>query len=117
MVIPLALTSTFCQVNLSMSNICFFNHLHRGDLHVSRGIIKRIMEQVKKISPETTFAYQHNNPSNLLDDIPKLAYAGSPIIDQHANLVKIGDTLYINTWYAQQQHKYMSKFGITLDCL
>jgi hypothetical protein len=75
------------------------------------------MEQVKKISPETTFAYQHNNPSNLLDDIPKLAYTGSPIIDQHANLVKIDDALYINTWYGQQQHKYMNKYGLSFDCL
>jgi hypothetical protein len=100
-----------------MSNIVFHNHYHCGDISASRGIIKKIIEQVRKIDPKTTFAYQHNNPANLLADIPKLSFAGSPTIPQHDNLVRVGDTIYINTWYGQQQHKFMNKYGVVFDTL
>jgi hypothetical protein len=78
------------------------------------------MEKVKQISPETTFAYSHKKSANLLSDISDLEYdaqAINRIISPHNNLVKIDDTIYINTWYGQQHWKYVKSYETTFDCL
>lgn len=101
-------------------NIIFFNHFHNGDIHVSRGIISKIIERVNKQYPEISFSYSHPNASDLLADIPNLKFdpSGINIIkNPHDNFVIIRDTVYINTWYAQQQYKYMNQYGLTIDCL
>lgn len=103
-----------------MSKICFFNHFHNGDLHVSRGIIKKIIGKVKEIHPETEFFYGHSNPIDLLKDISELNFDGNiipRIKDPHVNLINLDDKLCINTWYAQQNYKYMNPYGLTMDCL
>lgn len=97
--------------------VVFFNHFHNGDLHISREIVKLIIQKVRQIDPGVSFGYAHVNNPGLLADIPELQYVGAPNIDQHSNLVRIGDTVYISTWYAQQHHKYMNQYGMTIDCL
>ena len=97
----------------------FFNHWHNGDIHLSRGFVRKIMEKLHSIDPQTTFAYSHRNDPNLLMDIPNLGFdpLGISQISAHDGVVKKGDTLYINTWYAQQNYKYMNTYGITMDTL
>lgn len=100
--------------------VVFFNHYHNGDIHVSRGIVRKIMEKVHQIDPTVSFEYTHRNPSNLLADIPGLTYSRNAldlVRSDHDNLVRVGDAVYINTWYAQQQFKYMNRHGISIDAL
>jgi hypothetical protein len=100
--------------------IVFFNYYHNGDIHVSRGFVRQIMNKVQQIDPTIQFAYGHRNSSALLSDIPNLQFdptALSIVKNDHANLIVIGDVIYINTWYAQQNFKYMNKYGISIDAL
>jgi hypothetical protein len=96
--------------------VIFFNHFHNGDIHVSRGFVRQIMKRL----PEVSFAYSHRNYAGLLADIPGLDYdpnACNIVRNEHVGLMRVGDTVYMNTWYAQQNHKYMNKYGITMDAL
>lgn len=101
------------------NKIIFFNHFHNGDLHVSREIVKNIIKKVKSQNPKISFYYSHNNSPNLLSDIDDLSFstAISQIKNTHANLVQIGDAVFINTWYGQQDYKFMNRYGLTIDCL
>ena len=104
-----------------MKKIVFFNYYHNGDVHVSRGLIRQIMDKVHQIDSDIEFAYAHRNNQILLADIPKLSFdnKGLDIVsDDHSNLKTINDTTYINTWYGQQNHKYMNMYGgINIDCI
>jgi hypothetical protein len=100
-----------------MKKIVFFNLFHNGDLHISRGIIRLIIQKVKQLDPNVSFAYSHSNDPCLLSDIPNLSFERVGGIDQFANLQVAGNCTYINTWYAQQHHKFMNIYGMTIDCL
>lgn len=96
--------------------VVFFNHFHNGDVHVSRGFVRQIMAKM----PGTTFEYSHRNPANLLSDIPGLTYnpySIQQVGNEHTSLLKQGDTVFVNTWYAQQRFKYVNQYGITFDSL
>ena len=95
--------------------VMFFNHFHNGDIHVSREFIRKIMAK----RPDISYSYSHQNPSNLLADIPNLSFDNNAIhnVREHDNLNRIGDTVYINTWYGQQHQKYLKQYGITMDSL
>jgi hypothetical protein len=98
--------------------IVFFNCFHNGDIHASRGFLRPIMNKIKQLEPDTLFSYSHKMAAELLSDIPELTFdrgvLGS-VGNEHANLVKSGDTTFINTWYGQQHHKYMDRHGISID--
>jgi hypothetical protein len=99
--------------------IVFFNHFNNGDIHVSRSFIKNIIPKIKSIIPDAEFIYSHKNP-NLLIDIDGLKYDPSiyrQVKNEHVGVFKIGESIYFNTWYAQQHHKFMNVYGLTLDCL
>jgi hypothetical protein len=100
-------------------NIVFFNHFHNGDLHISREFIRKIIDKVLSIDNSVKFSYAHSNDPCLLSDILNLNYIDlkSLRLNQFENLNRVGDTVFINTWYAQQKHKYMNIHGMTLDCL
>jgi hypothetical protein len=103
-----------------MKKIVFFNYYHNGDIHVSRGFIRHIIARVHQIDPSIQFSYAHRNASELLSDIPNLGYepSGLSVVNNdHAGIVPVGDTIYINTWYARQHYRYMSRYGITIDSL
>lgn len=100
--------------------VIFFNFWHNGDLHVSRGIIRKIIEKVKQQDPTTTFIYSHKCHPTLLQDIPDLEYDPEPIKllrNEHDNLIRVKDSVYINTWYGQQHQKYVRMYETTFDCL
>lgn len=104
----------------SCKKIVFFNYYHNGDIHVSRGFIRQIINKVHQLEPETQFFYGHRNYSGLLADIPNLSFdanALSIIHNDHINMYKVGDTTYINTWYNQQNSKYMGRYSISIDTL
>jgi len=99
--------------------VIFFNHFNNGDIHVSRSFIKHIIPKIKSIYPGIELIYSHKNP-NLLIDIDGLKYDPSlykVVKNEHVGVYKIGETIYFNTWYAQQHHKFMNVYGLTLDCL
>lgn len=102
-----------------MKNIIFFNHFHNGDVHVSRGFIRKIIDKVKTIDPSTHFSYAHKNDYSLLLDIDNLSFnnINGLVSNEHVPLVRKGNTILINTWYAQDHHKYMNQHDITFDCL
>lgn len=103
-----------------MSKIVFFNSFHNGDLHVSREMVNKIVQKVRGQDPNISFVYSHRNSSNLLADIPNLGFDPQALNrkpNDHANLFTIGDTTYINTWYGQQDYRYMNDYGMTLDCI
>lgn len=100
--------------------IVFFNYYHNGDIHVSRGFVRQIMNKIHEIDSTVQFAYGHRNDPALLSDIPNLVFdpvALSVVKNDHANLLIVGDTIYVNTWYAQQHFKYMNRYGLTIDSL
>lgn len=99
--------------------VTFFNYYHNGDVHLSRGFVRQIMSHLKSKEPQTTFAYSHRNSPNILADIDGLAYEPHSWrnIRENDNAIRMGDNIYINTWYAQQFRKYMNQYGITIDCL
>lgn len=100
--------------------IVFFNHFHNGDLHVSRGIIRHIINKVHQIDSNVNFVYTHPHSRDVLADIPKLEFDSQAILelnDAHVNLNEINGDIYINTWYGQQKWKYMNRYGLTMDCL
>jgi hypothetical protein len=100
--------------------IVFFNYFHNGDIHVSRGMVRQIMNKVHQIDPSVQFAYAHKMSTDLLSDIPGLQFDGSGLSvvnNEHANLHKVGDTTYINTWYGQQHFKYMNRYAVSIDSI
>lgn len=103
-----------------MKKVVFFNHWHNGDVHVSRGIVRQIMNKVFQQDPSIEFYYTHRNASDLLLDIPDLKFDANLInnINPHDNIIIQDDTVYINTWYDQQHQKYARQYGIlTIDAL
>lgn len=100
--------------------VTFFNCFHNGDIHVSRSIVREIIKKVKRINPELIFTYAHKNTANLLDDIPEIIHdpgALAYVRSEHHNLFEGGGALFVNTWYAQQNFKYMNQYGISFDSL
>jgi hypothetical protein len=100
--------------------ITFFNHYHNGDIHLSRGIIRKIINKVHEYDSSVKFSYSHPNKSNLLFDISELDYDFLSLskLDSQNSIIKLDDTIYINTWYDQQNQKYSKKYGIlTIDAL
>lgn len=106
-------------MNKPFKNVVFFNHFHNGDVHISRGLVKKIVEKINLVRPDVTCYYIHKNDPNLLNDIPNLQFRLLSLaeIGEHDNLIYSGDNVYINTWYAQQNHKYLQKHSLTIDCL
>jgi hypothetical protein len=99
--------------------VVFFNYYHNGDIHLSRGLLHQIINKVHQTNPEVEFYYAHRNSPDLLADINlKFDPNGLNVIrNDHAGIVAAGDIVYINTWYAQQQFRYMNVHGISLDTL
>lgn len=103
-----------------MKKIVFFNYFHNGDIHASRELVRQVIDKVKQIDSDISFSYAHRNPGNLLDDIPGLVFEPhflGQTGNEHSNLNRVGDTVFFNTWYAQQNFRYMNRYGVTFDSL
>lgn len=97
-------------------NVVFYNHFHNGDVHASRGFVRQIMNKVSGMN----FIYSHRNSSNLLADIPNLKHDPFPLTvltNNHAGAFQNGNDIFINTWYGQQNFRFMNRYGITIDSL
>lgn len=106
-----------------MMKIIFVNHFHNGDIHLSRTFVRKIIEKIKSIRNDVRFEYSHYNDPCLLSDIPDLVFNATAIenVNKEDNLKILTseneDTVYINTWYAQQDGKYIDIYGTTIDTL
>src|SRR5579864_8093282 len=99
--------------------VVFFNYYHNGDIHLSRGFVRQIINKTHQIDPNVQFYYAHRNPPDLLLDVNITMDPGSlsAVGNDHISLFVRGDTVYFNTWYAQQHFKYMGVHGISIDTL
>lgn len=71
------------------------NDWHNGDIHMSRGIIKNIMQRY----PDADYYYHHKHGKKLLQDIPGVYVEDSVSYPDIATI--IDDKLFINTWVGQ----------------
>jgi len=77
-----------------MDKIVFFNHYHRGDLHIQKEFIKQLMQEL----PQLKYEYKHSNPSRLTEEFGTV-YTGAPYnMDPKEPFYADEDALYINTW-------------------
>lgn len=77
--------------------IIFFNHFHKGDLHAGKEYAKKLMREMPS---GCTFGYLHNNPKKITDEY-NVPYLGSPNhLDKHEPFYQHENTLYLNTWMA-----------------
>ena len=105
---------------ITFKNIVFYNYFHNGDIHLSRTFVQKIIETISALNSNINFYYAHRNNPTLLSDIPHLIHSPahfSQIKSEKLGDFIIGDSLYINTWYASNNFAYMNNYGITFDCL
>lgn len=112
-----------------MKRVIFINYFNKGDIHVSRGFIKAIINKVKSLYPDMKFAYSHRHSSDLISDIPELEHDSGGLLklhnfckslgknSQYESIVKIDEDVYLSTWYAQQDGRFLGEYGITFDAL
>lgn len=112
-----------------MNKITFINYYNKGDIHVSRGFVKKIIEKVRSLNLDIKFAYSHKHDPDLLKDIQYLDFDKDGLLafhnfctsqglnPQHTDVFNIDGNYYFNTWYAQKERKYLDEHGITFDTL
>jgi hypothetical protein len=87
-------------------NIYFFNPYRNGDVHVSRTYIIDIMNKL----PNNIYYYIQNSSYTsgpALKDIKNIkTIYDIDKIDQNSSITKIGNDVFINTWYGQSSRKY-----------
>lgn len=100
---------------MTYNNVIFYNPYHNGDVHGSRTFVKYIVEHCQKNNIKCH--YIHENKYSLIKDIENLNIIIKPPHLPHNNLafVSNGD-LYINTWYAAGNHKYLSRYNCSFNC-
>jgi hypothetical protein len=85
---------------MKYQNIVFFNHWHYGDLFSTRGLVTDIKRQLTGLNyyyvhgkhPDATKDLAETHNTDILNQLP-----------QHAQIIEVGDTLYINTWVGAYQ--------------
>jgi len=95
-----------------MNKIVFFNHYHRGDLHTSKEFVRQV---IKELPDDIIFEYQHDNPYELLDDLNLKSAPLLHTLDRKNPVVKIENTLYINTWVGSQWDIFCEHGGINMN--
>ena len=94
-----------------MNKIVFFNHYHRGDLHTSKEFVRQV---IKELPDDIMFEYQHDNPPELLDDLNIKSAPLLHTLDKKNPVVKMENTLYINTWVGSQWDIFCEHGGINM---
>jgi len=100
--------------------VFFYNNWHKGDLHVSRGFVKSIIEEIKPGNPKMDFYYGHYNEPNILSDLPAKydnRYLEFLKGEMHTPYFERDGGVFINTWYGVEHYKHYNLFGISFDCL
>lgn len=75
--------------------IHFQNCGHNGDIHISRGIVKNIIQHY----PDAMYHYHHNCGPKILQDMPIIYHKDYINYPDIVNI--IDDKLFINTWVGQ----------------
>ena len=100
-----------------VKNIIFFNNFHNGDLHVSREFVRQICNKLKN---KYNISYAHHYDFSALKDLEITQVKFNTVIKQddikRGHFIR-GDTLYINTWYGQDEMKFMMNNGTSFSCL
>jgi hypothetical protein len=91
-------------------NIYFFNPCRNGDIHVSRSYIKDI---IKKLGNKNEYYYIQNpiyTSGVILKDLESIkTIFDINKIDQNSSITKVGEDIFINTWYGQLNMKYFKQ--------
>lgn len=96
-----------------LDKILFYNFWHFGDIHVSRSLVKFIVNNI----PAKEYQYHHYNGPKILQDIPKLNYQLLTFSEDFKwkGWWRENEILYCNTWYnAYQQQEFK---GCTIQTL
>lgn len=98
------------MIRNKITKIILYNNFHNGDIFFSRFIVNMILEKF----PELKISYKHGQKKGLLRDYNNIV---EEPLDNYCNMedtVKIVDSsLYINTWYGQDNRKIMQMGGGT----
>ncbi len=98
-----------------MNKVVFYNSFHKGDLHLSRTMVRKIV----KAFPNIEFGYIHKHGPYILQDLP-VKYLGWSVVDgkDSSGMTHRNDTLFLNTWYGSYNHCFQNAHGgITFDTL
>lgn len=94
-----------------ISNICFYNHYHRGDLFTHKEFIR----QIKKETSINLFYYHYNHPKVNKDlDIPLVQVEG---LSSSKVTYLNNDTFFINTWIGAYPDIFNEYGGVNLQSL
>lgn len=98
-----------------MTKVVFYNSFHKGDLHLSRMMVRKIVQAF----PNIEFGYIHRYGAYILKDLP-VKYLGWSIVDNRdtSGMVQRGNTFFFNTWYGSYDHTFQNAHGgVTFDAL
>lgn len=94
-----------------ITNICFFNHYHRGDLFTHKEFIR----QIKKETLINLSYYHYNHPKVNKDlDIPLVQVDG---LSNTKNFYHTDNTLFVNTWIGAYPDIFNKYGGVNLQSL
>lgn len=103
---------------MDFKSIVFYNFFHKGDQALGRSFIKYIINRL--LGSKLKFYLSHKQDSELLKDIPDLIFDSNLIKNVpgiHAEPFILDESLYVHTWYASRNYKYMNTHGISFDTL
>lgn len=80
-----------------LDEIICYNNYHNGDLHVSRTLIRFVIENI----PARQYTYYHNNSFKVLQDIPQLKQKKYNLPEEfnYRGWVLENNILFLNSWY------------------
>ncbi len=80
------------------------NHFHNGDVHLSRTMVRYIMDN----TPDYKHYYSHGNPPNLLADMEDLEYLPNfyTQFPQNTDIIMDGDNIYLSAWVGSCHNRF-----------
>ena len=109
---------------MNFNSIYFYNNWHLGDIHLARGFINFAFNHIP-IFKTIPVHFGNRNNNNLLADLnittnneEYIKRFDSGFFNNKSTSYFIEDgTLFINTWYAANNYKYINLHGTTFTCL
>lgn len=88
-------------------NIYFYNHYHNGDLHLSREIVKYLLDNLEH---QTSF-YISNCDANIFYDLPviPIGFDNYHFLNQNSRIFMNREDLFINTWIGQSNRFFLDR--------
>jgi len=97
-----------------INKIVFFSLWHKGDLHVSRTLVKYVYDFARKNNIKC--GYQHKYPDYVLRDVGVPKDSNNYGFGQFTRTFDSDGTLYLNTWYGGDEEIFNNK-SVTFDAL